>query len=194
MKHSFRLRTTDELAELQRCCPKWSSPGLTLSRLNFAVARGCPGLEQMEIASNASLLDSWADDVRRSLPGAEEQFHREPAVWKNDLPFFRLGVLCWYVDEILGVRYRDDLRESAWVVYTDPGDLFLHGLIATRRGTCATMPALHCALGWRLGWPVSLALAGWHVFCRFDDGTRTRNIESTRTGGGGFTRTLIFIT
>ena len=48
------------------------------------------------------------------------------------------------------------------------------------------MPALHVALGWRLGWPVSLAVAGWHVICRYDDGVRTHNIEATRTGQGGF--------
>jgi len=48
------------------------------------------------------------------------------------------------------------------------------------------MPALHVALAWRLGWPASLACAGWHVLCRYDDGTRAFNIEATKTGGGGF--------
>jgi hypothetical protein len=32
------------------------------------------------------------------------------------------------------------------------------------------MAALHLALGWRLGWPVSLAVVGWHVILRFDNG------------------------
>jgi hypothetical protein len=48
------------------------------------------------------------------------------------------------------------------------------------------MPALHVALGWRLGWPASLACAGWHVLCRYDDRQRTFNIEATNTGKGGF--------
>jgi len=42
------------------------------------------------------------------------------------------------------------------------------------------------ALAWRLGWPASLACAGWHVLCRYDDGQRAFNIEATNTGGGGF--------
>ena len=185
MRRSFKIRDADEFKELQRL-PAEGLARIDPLRLNLSVARGCPGLERLDSSRFASLLDTWASDIRQAIAEAEDQFHAEPAAWKNDLDFFRLGLLCWYVDEVLGVRYRDDQRESDRAVYTDPGDLFLHGLIETRQGTCATMPTLHVALGWRLGWPVSLAVAGWHVLCRFDDGTRTHNIEATRTGGGGF--------
>jgi hypothetical protein len=106
--------------------------------------------------------------------------------WRSELMFFRMGVLCWFVDEVLGVRYREDQVGLTAVFYDDPGDLFLHGLLETRRGTCANMPALHVALAWRLGWPASLACAGWHVLCRYDDGRRVFNIEATNTGKGGF--------
>jgi len=34
--------------------------------------------------------------------------------------------------------------------------------------------------------PVSLACAGTHFLCRFDDGSKTINIEATETGRGGF--------
>ena len=54
----------------------------------------------------------------------------------------------------------------------------------TRRGTCGNMAALHVALGWRLGWPVSLALAHWHCVLRFDDGRSVWNIEASNTEGG----------
>jgi hypothetical protein len=56
----------------------------------------------------------------------------------------------------------------------------------TRRGTCGNMAALHVALGWRLGWPVSLACVQSHFICRYDDGQVTHNIEATQTGYGGF--------
>ena len=181
MVRTVKFGTSDDLEELHRLSQE-ELARIDPLRLNLAVARGCPGLESLDPARFTALLDAWADDVRTALPDAEAEFHREPAAWKNDLDFFRLGMLCWYVDEMLGIRYRDDQRDSEWVVYTDPGDLFLHGLIETRQGTCATMPTLHVALGWRLGWPVSLAVAGWHVLCRYDDGVRTHNIEATRTG------------
>jgi hypothetical protein len=106
--------------------------------------------------------------------------------WKQDVRFFRLGVLCWYVDEVLGIRYREDQKGVREVYYTDPNDLFLHGVIDTRRGTCANMAALHVALGWRLGWPVSLACVASHLICRYDDGKVTHNIEATNNGRGGF--------
>ena len=47
------------------------------------------------------------------------------------------------------------------------------------------MAALHVALGWRLGWPISLACVGSHLICRFDDGSKTINIESTLVGDDG---------
>jgi hypothetical protein len=167
------------------------SPAAELARidplhLNIAVARGCPGLDALEGVPYGELLDTWADDFRDEMSRAEHHFHLEPAAWKNDINFFRLGMLCWFLDEVLGIRYREDQRDLEQVRYTDPRDLFLCGLIDSRQGTCATMPALHVALGWRLGWPVSLAVAGWHVICRYDDNVRTHNIEATRTGQGGF--------
>ncbi len=48
------------------------------------------------------------------------------------------------------------------------------------------MAALHVALGWRLGWPVSLACVRSHYICRYDDGEVTHNIEATQAGYGGF--------
>ena len=56
----------------------------------------------------------------------------------------------------------------------------------TRRGTCGNMPALYVAIGWRLGWPVSLACVKSHYVCRYDDGRVTHNIEATQYGYGGF--------
>src|SRR5437660_12918870 len=48
------------------------------------------------------------------------------------------------------------------------------------------MPTLHVALGWRLGWPVSLACVRSRYLCRFVDGELSHNIEGTQAGFGGF--------
>jgi hypothetical protein len=155
-------------------------------RMNLLVARGIPALAHLDSASYQRTADQWADDIRRCLVKDEPAFYHSPEAWKNDLAFFRLGVLCWYVDEVLGIHYREDQRDLKAVAYTDPSDLFVNGVMDTRRGTCANMAALHVALAWRLGWPVSLACAGWHLLCRYDDGQRTHNIEATNNGRGGF--------
>jgi hypothetical protein len=154
--------------------------------LNLLVAKEIASLSTLAIGGYVRQLNRWAAELHEYLPGAEQEFHRTPEAWKDDLAFFHLGMLCWYVDEVLGIRYREDQRDLKSVCYTDTSDLFLNGVIDTRRGTCANMAALHVALGWRLGWKVSLALAGWHVFCRYDDGERIHNIEATKNGQGGF--------
>jgi hypothetical protein len=154
--------------------------------MNLVVAKGIPSLANLDIGHYAALADKWANDIRHRLPGMEPHFHRSPADWKNDIRFFRLGIVCWYVDEVLKVTYPDELANAEDCIYVDPLNVFVNGLMDRRQGSCASMPVLHVALGWRLGWPVSLACANNHLFCRFDDGEVKHNIEATAFGRGGF--------
>ena len=154
--------------------------------MNLLVARGIPSLAKLNIFSYEQKLLEWSNAIRHGLREVEHQFHQTPWHWKNDINFFRLGYLCYYVDEVLGIRYRDDQKALKTVRYIDPNDLFLNGVIDTKQGTCANMAALHVALGWRLKWPVSLACVGAHLICRYDDGKVTHNIEATKTGDHGF--------
>ena len=154
--------------------------------MNLVVAKGIPCFAELDVGHYVRLVDGWASDIRKRLAGAEAQFYRSPADWKNDIRFFRLGIVCWYIDEVLKITYPDELANAEDRLYADPLDVFLNGLIDRRRGSCASMPALHVAIGWRLGWPVSLACANNHLFCRFDDVEVTHNIEATAFGRGGF--------
>jgi hypothetical protein len=154
--------------------------------MNLLVAKSIPSLSDLDIPRYRRLADQWAEDVRRRLPGAEQVFRRSPQDWKGDVNFFRLGVLCGYLEHEAGIAYIEDQRYATAVYYTDPSDLFLNGVMDTRRGTCGNMAALHVAIGWRLGWPVSLACVRSHYICRYDDGTVTHNIEATQAGYGGF--------
>jgi len=61
--------------------------------MNLLVAKSVPSLADLDIPRYQRLADQWADDVRRRLPGAEKVFWRTPQDWKNDVNFFRLGVL-----------------------------------------------------------------------------------------------------
>jgi hypothetical protein len=164
-------------------------PGDQLARidplvLNLEVARGIPALAHLQVAAYQARVDRWAEDFRSRLPPWEREFRKTPWDWDDDVHLFRLGQLCFYTDQVLGIRYSEDQRDNAKVRYTDPGDLFLNGVMDTRRGTCGNMAALHLAIGWRLGWPVSLALAWWHCLLRFDNGEVVWNVESTNTAGG----------
>lgn len=154
--------------------------------MNLLVAKSIPSLSNLDIHRYQRQADEWAHDVRVRLPAAEQVFHRTPWEWKNDVNFFRLGVLCGYLEHEAGIAYNEDQRYESAVFYTDPSDLFLHGVMDTRRGTCGNMAALHVALGWRLRWLVSLACVQSHYICRYDDGQVTHNIEATQAGYGGF--------
>lgn len=154
--------------------------------MNLVVAKRIPCFKELDIGHYTRLADQWAADIRHRLPGAEAHFRRSPGNWKNDIRFFRLGIVCWYIDEVLRITYPDELADAEDGIYADPTNVFLNGLIDRRQGSCASMPVLHVAIGWRLGWPVSLACAGTHLFCRYDDGEVIHNIEATAFGRGGF--------
>jgi hypothetical protein len=154
--------------------------------INLLVARGIPACRDLPIESYQRTADGWAVDLASRLAVFEDQFHESPDAWKNDIRFFRLGVLCWYLAEILGIRYREDQRELQAISYTDPSDLFVHGVMDTRQGTCGNLAALHVAIAWRLGWPLHLACAGPHIFCRYDDGEVVHNLEATNNSQRGF--------
>lgn len=175
----------------------WTLPGLIrlpdveLGRIdpllmNIVVARGIPARVGLDVARHSRQVNGWALDLARRAPALEEEFWRAPQDWDNCLAEFRAGLICWYADEVLGVRYNEDQKEGHDVVYTDPSDLFLDGVIERRRGTCATMAAFHVAMSWRLGWGLRLSMAGPHFLARYDDGGRRFNIEATNTGRGGF--------
>ncbi len=155
-----------------------------LVAMNLLVAEGIPSQAGLDVRRHQRMADLWAADIARRLPELEREFHATPQDWNDDLDFFRLGIVCWYCDLALKFAYKEDQRELKQVLYTDPTDLFLNGVMNTRRGTCANLATLHVVLGRRLGWPVSLACAGSHYVCRFDDGAKIINIEATRTDGG----------
>lgn len=153
---------------------------------NLLVAKSIPALAHLDIAHYQSQADGWADSIRAWLPSAERTFHKAPEYWKNDINFFRLGMLHQFVERELGIEYHEEQRQVTRILYTNPSDLFLNGVMDTHRGTCGNMAALHVAIGWRLGWPVSLACAGSHFLLRYDDGKVTHNIEATQSGYCGF--------
>jgi hypothetical protein len=119
--------------------------------MNLLVARSIPSLCDLDIPRYQQVACEWAEDVRRRLPAAERVFWRTPQDWKNDVNFFRLGVLCGYLENEAGIAYNEDQRYVTEIRYANPSDLFLNGVMDTRRGTCANMAALHVAIGRRLG-------------------------------------------
>jgi Transglutaminase-like superfamily len=154
--------------------------------MNLLVAKDIPSLADLDIPKYQRMANEWALGVQQLISTLEGHFWKDPPYWDSDINLFRLGIACQFVECKLDIRYREDQREQKGIRYTNPSDLFLNGVMDTRRGTCANMAALHVALGWRLDWPVSLACLGNHLVCRYDDGKITHNIEATQAEHGGF--------
>lgn len=155
--------------------------------INLIVAKGIPALADLQISAYQETINRWVMDfTQRCLPRWEPYFHEAPQDFENDIRYFRLGMVCQYLELEVGIEYNSDQRDVQGVHYTNPSDLFLNGVIDTRQGTCGNMAALQLAIGWRLGLPVSLACVNSHYILRFDDGETIYNIEATQSGYGGF--------
>jgi hypothetical protein len=185
------LRTSEPVSAMRRAEDFVSASDAELAaidplELNLIVAKGAE--RDLDMPSYKAMADEWAEAILAQIPAAEEHFHSFPRRWLNDVRYARLAVMACYVNDVLRMRYHEghdeDQKHNRPPRYTRPGDLFLHGLMDTRLGTCANMPMLHVALGWRLGWPVSLACVGSHNVVRYDDGDVIYNIEATNSGEG----------
>ncbi|MEX2173840.1 MAG: transglutaminase family protein [Pirellulaceae bacterium] len=155
--------------------------------MNLIVARDIPALEGLDVGHYQEILnDLVLDFSRRCLPGWEAAFHEAPQDFENDIRYFRLGMVCQYLELEVGIEYKRDQRDIDRILYTNPADLFLNGVFDTHEGTCGSLAALNVAFGWRMGWPVSLACENSHYLLRYDDGETIYNIEATTSGRGGF--------
>lgn len=156
-----------------------------LVEMNLSVAREIPLLEQLDVARYCRIVDEWTERFRKWLPGAVRTFHKTPGKWKNDIRFFRVGMLAGFLGHEIGIRYIEEHKHSKAAHYTNPNELFLNGLIDTKKGSCANMAALHVAMSRKMGWRVSLACVRPHFISRFDDGRVIHNIEATNTDHPG---------
>jgi hypothetical protein len=157
-----------------------------LVALNLCVARGIPSLGDLDVVSRCRTVDEWTVQFATDLPRMEQAFHRAPGKYKNDIGFFRVGMLAGFLGSKIGIRYIEAQKGVMSVAYTSPADLFLNGVIDTRRGTCGNMAALHVAISRRLRWPASLAAVSSHLISRYDDGVVTHNIEMSSVNEGTF--------
>jgi hypothetical protein len=84
-----------------------------------------------------------------------------------------------------GVHYNMDRVRD--IDFTKSQDLFIHGMVGRNNGgTCVSMPVLYTAIARRLGYPIYLVTAKAHLFCRWDDGKESFNIEGSGNGFSAF--------
>ncbi len=130
------------------------------------------------------------------VPGAPEEFpHRHrtksmPYGVKSKSSSSAKTTGCRFLSLIsINVRYNPERMSSPDTInpndrfFADSQDIFLHGLIGSRRmGTCSSLPVLYAAVGRRLGYPLKLVTTKAHLFLRWEDGKERFNLEATGRG------------
>jgi hypothetical protein len=158
-----------------------------IAEVNLACALSLPGSEQLDVGACTAMLDQWADRTRRETARYQSKYVQNPAEFRRSKAYYRILMLITVLQQDFGVRYNSDRIHQP--DFRDANDLFIHGAIFGKGGTCASMPILYVAVGRRLGYPLKLVHAKGHVFARWDDpegvnplGKERINIEATNCG------------
>jgi hypothetical protein len=154
--------------------------------MNLIVARGIPGLENLDIDKYAKTVDDWAKTIN-AANNAEEPSSKHDPTYRVSREFWMAGGMAvMLAGPRFGITYtRDNLTPGK------PEQQFIHGVIDGKRGTCATMPVLYMAIGHRLKWPIKAVVSADHMWARWDDGIPTSkgghrfNLEATNASSNG---------
>ncbi len=150
--------------------------------MNLACAWGLPGAEQLDVEGCIRTLDEWAEDVRRYTQwAADQEFRANPAAFENSCGLYRAAALVTYLQQKVGLQY-DHVTSQSDDFLKDSRNLFIHGVIQTRRGTCSSLPPLYVAVGRRLGYPLKLVSTCFRLFVRWEGEGERFNVECTSRG------------
>ncbi len=138
-----------------------------VAECNLICAQGLPGSESLNTRNLLTRLDEMAEHVDAEIRRNYHRFLADPSQSENSQAKYCFLMLVTVLQQDFGVRYNPDrIRDPD---FRDSRDLFIHGMLTGNGGTCASMPVLYTAIGRRLGWPMKLAAARGHLFCRWDD-------------------------
>ena len=160
-----------------------------IGRMNIICARNVIRDEVLDTEKYVARLDEWAETAgcieQKYLPAYEKNAAR----YDNSLAKFKAVTLaltiqqdlkCGYNMELIRSGAMNDLRSPRF--FRNPDDVFITGLLKRGKGSCSSLPVLFVALGRRLHYPVFLAHTKGHLYCRWDDGRESFNIEMTGQG------------
>ena len=158
-----------------------------LAVMNLLCAAGLPGAENLDIPAAQRKLDQWAAKLK---PETERHLYRvkDPRYaehYANSEARLRTEFIVQMLQEDCGVHY--NLARVNQPDFGNSKDSFLHGMIdSDNGGTCASMPVMYAAVGRRLGYPIKLACAKEHMFCRWESPTERLNFDGSCNGGIDF--------
>jgi hypothetical protein len=154
---------------------------IDLALANWLIVADVPEFHDLTREAYFAQLDAMTDQVRERMAGMQAKG------WPNsdsDNPETRCQRFCSAILD-LHCAYAEEFREenltSAQMkaLYANPDNIFLAGLMRTKRGSCVSLPMLYLVIGQRLGMPVHLVSVGKHSWIRWDEPRFRMNIETT---------------
>ena len=157
-----------------------------IAGVNLVCAADLPGgPTDTETGECLNRLDEYAAVARDYTLGCSSQFTRKPGDYRHSLSYFRTLCLVSALWQKCGIRY--NMAKVPEEVPLDAADVFIHGPLLGRGGTCASLPVVYAAVGRRLGYPIKLVAArtrtSGHLFARWEGTEGERfNIDVSPTG------------
>jgi|GEM_PF-1573240 len=158
-----------------------------IAEFNLQCAVGLPSSQSLDVDAALVRIDEMAQHVGAEIHRNYHRFLANPSEADNSQAKYCVLMMVTVLQQDFGVRYNPERIRNP--DFRDAGDLFIHGMLSGNGGTCASMPVLYTAVGRRLGWPIKMAHARAHVFCRWDDpegryhfGKERFNLEATGQG------------
>lgn len=156
-----------------------------IGRMNLICANSAFEGGHPELTQLLHQLDDWAKTVKIAEQKYKPTFNRNPARYDNSYAKFKAVNLILTIKEDFKCRYQSSLITSGEVskvnsplFFKNPHDIFISGLLKSRRGTCSSYAPLIVALGRRLGYPLYLKATNGHLFCYWDDGKESFNLDT----------------
>ena len=121
----------------------------------------------LNIASLEAELDKLTEMVRSQL---SEQTPEDKVI----------QILRQVIHQDAGLRYTDQVDSRG--IPVNPAELFLHGLLQTKKGYCMNLSLIYLILGDKLDLPLYGVALPNHFFVRYESEKTRINIEATESG------------
>jgi len=167
-----------------------SDGDIDLALANWLIAADISEFQGVTREAYFTRLDAMTEHVRRDMVMMQK------SGWHGTNPNDPATRCIRFCSAIIRLRfaYAEQFREENLTpaqmkaLYADSDNIFLVGLLRTRRGTCVSMPLIYLVIGQRLGLPVHLVAIGKHYFVRWEEPGYRMNIEPTITEKIAITR------
>lgn len=153
---------------------------IDLALANWLIAADIPEFRDLTRAAYFERLNTITELVREDM-ARRRNVARTKGKNPND-PDTRCAIFCGAILNLgfayaEGFRTEDSTLAAKRRLYEDANNIFLTGLLRTRRGSCVSMPLIYLVIGRRLGFPVYLVAIGRHYFIRWEEPGFRLNIE-----------------